>query len=359
MFARPDLEKVPVERIVKNLEELAAKEAKDARIRYNLARVHGMAYALKTDSADVWKGREKNGAWFGFTPAHVPYKPVETKDEAKLKAAKEHLARSIAAYEEAIKLDGDFLPARLGLAWSIDQKGDREAAIKAYREVIDTGWAKEKDATRGSLGGHFITIEAGGYLIALLDKDKDKDEIATLKERSAKLAKLPRPVTPIAVPLRDGLTARDLEDRNAAVTFDADGTGLRRRWTWVTRDAGWLVYDPKGTGEVTSALQMFGGVSFWTFWDNGYQALRLLDDDGDGMLTGKELAGLAIWHDANGDGVCDPGEVKPLSAYGIVAVSIRCQRDESHPDRIFWSPRGVVFRDGSTRPTFDLVLKPR
>jgi hypothetical protein len=143
------------------------------------------------------------------------------------------------------------------------------------------------------------------------------------------------------------------------VTFDADGTGLPRKWTWVTRDAGWLVYDPKATGRVTSALQMFGGVSFWTFWDNGYQALRLLDDDGDGMLTGKELDGLAIWHDANGDGICDPGEVKPLSAYGIVAVSVRCERDESHPDRILWSPRGVVFRDGSTRPTFDLILQPR
>jgi hypothetical protein len=67
----------------------------------------------------------------------------------------------------------------------------------------------------------------------------------------------------------------------------------------------------------------------------------------------------SIWRDANGDGVCDPGEVRPLAAYGIVAVSARCQRDPSHPDRIWWSPRGVRFRDGSTRPTFDLILKPR
>jgi tetratricopeptide (TPR) repeat protein len=359
MFIRPDLEKVPVERIVKNLQEFAAKDPKDARVRYNLARVHGMAYALKADMADVWKGREKNGAWFGHTPAYVPFKPVKTEDEAKLKAAKEHLDQSIAAYRDALQLDPNFLPALLGLAWSLDQKGDKAEAIKAYRDVIEKGWKTEKDRKTGPLGGHFITSEAAGYLIPLLDADKDKEEIQTLKERTAQLAKLPRPVTPIAVPLRDGLSARDLEDRTAAVTFDADGTGLPRKWSWVTRDAGWLVYDPKGTGQVTSALQMFGGVSFWTFWDNGYQALRLLDDDGDGLLTGKELDGLAIWHDANGDGVCDPGEVKPLSAYGIVAVSVRCERDESHPDRIFWSPRGVVFRDGSTRPTFDLILQPR
>jgi tetratricopeptide (TPR) repeat protein len=359
MFIRPDLEKVPVERIVKNLEELAAKEPKDAQVRYNLARVHGMAYALKADSADVWKGREKNGAWFGFTPAFVPYKPVKSTDEAKLKAAKEHLDHSITAYREAIKLDPESLPAQLGLAWSLDQKGDKAEAIKAYRDVIEKGWKTEKDRKTGPLGGNFITSEAAGYLIALLDADKDKEEIQTLKERTAQLAKLPRPVTPIAVPLRPGLSARDLEDRNAAVSFDTDGTGLPRIWTWVTRDAGWLVYDPKGTGRVTSALQMFGGVTFWTFWDNGYQALRLLDDDGDGLLTGKELDGLAIWHDANGNGICDPGEVKPLWAYGIVALSVRCERDESHPDRIFWSPRGVVFRDGSTRATYDLILQPR
>jgi hypothetical protein len=77
------------------------------------------------------------------------------------------------------------------------------------------------------------------------------------------------------------------------------------------------------------------------------------------VLTHDELKGLALWHDANGDGVCDPGEVKPLSEYGIVAVSCRYERDPSHPDRIAFSPRGVTFANGRTRPTFDLILQPR
>jgi hypothetical protein len=104
---------------------------------------------------------------------------------------------------------------------------------------------------------------------------------------------------------------------------------------------------------------MFGGVTFWLFWETGYDALASLDDDGDGVLAGAELKGLAIWHDANGDGVCDRGEMKPLSEYSIVAVSCRFERDPSHPDRVAFSPRGVAFRDGRTRPTFDLILKPR
>ena len=151
------------------------------------------------------------------------------------------------------------------------------------------------------------------------------------------------------MPLRDGLVARDLEDRDAAVTFDADGSGLKRQWTWVTKDAGWLVYDPKGKGDITSSLQLFGNVTFWLFWENGYDALASLDDNGDGVLTGVELKGLAIWHDVGRAGVCDPGEVKPLSEYGIVAVSCRFERDgvtrtgSRSPRRA--SPSGTARRD--------------
>jgi hypothetical protein len=29
-----------------------------------------------------------------------------------------------------------------------------------------------------------------------------------------------------------------------------------------------------------------------------------------------------------------------------------------HPDKIAFSPTGVTFQDGKTRPTYDLVLKP-
>src|SRR5262249_43227326 len=155
-------------------------------------------------------------------------------------------------------------------------------------------------------------------------------------------------------PLRDGLLASDLLDLRARVAFDADGTGLPQRWTWTTRDAGWLVYAPGGA-KVTSGAQLFGSVSFWGFWDHGYQALAALDDNGDGVLSGDELRGLAVWHDANGNGVCDPGEVRPLADHGIIALS--CKADAGVPSGcVAWSRAGVTFRGGATRPTFDLLL---
>jgi hypothetical protein len=203
-----------------------------------------------------------------------------------------------------------------------------------------------------------LTAEAAGCLIPLLDKGKDKEEIKTLQVRIEVERLLPRPISPVVIPLYDGLTASQLEDHSANVAFDADGTRLQKRWTWITRDAGWLVNDPHHTGKVTSALQLFGNVTFWMFWENGYQALAALDDDRDGMLASEELEGLAIWQDLNGNGLSDGGEVKPLAEWGIVAISCRHVRDMNHTDRIAYSPRGVFFRDGSKRPTYDIILHP-
>ena len=356
-FARPQLETVPIDRLVANMEKMAADKPKDARLRYNLARVHAMAYASKGDKASVQRGREASGVWFGFTPTFVPFGNVQkAKDAEAEKKAKAHLDKAVARYKQVVELDAKFAAAQLGLAWCIDQTGDKPAAIKAYRKAVEAGWAKESKRRGGPLGGHYITAEAGSYLKQLLDAEKDKEEIATIDKRRQELMRRPRPVTPIAVPLVDSLTAGDIIDRKASVAFDLDGTQLTQRWTWIKPNAAWLVYDMRGRGEITSGLQLFGSVTFWCFWQHGYEPLAALDNNGDGRLVGKELAHLALWHDANCDGRSDPGEVRSLAAHGIVALSCRAQLD-NRPHCVAHSPAGVTYGDGSTRPTYDVVLE--
>lgn len=355
-YIRPEIEQVPVGRLIENLEKSIEANPKDAGLRYNLARVHGMAYALKSEQIPVNK-RTPNAAWFGYEPKFVPFDPQATDDEAKLQAARQHLRQAIRRYEETVALAPDHLAARLGLAWTTEKSGDRKKAIEGYRDLVERGWAKEKDLKEGGLGAHFITAEAGAYLVPLLDPEKDAVEIASLKERSARLAKLPRPVTPIAIPLRPGLRAVDLVDAKASVAFDADGSGLDQRWTWIAPDAGWLVYDAAPDGKIASGLQLFGNATFGLSWSNGYQALASLDDDGDGMLSGDELKHIAVWHDRNGDGRVQPGEKLSLASLGIVAISCRFETDRTHADRIAWSRTGATLRDGSTLPTYDLILK--
>jgi hypothetical protein len=155
----------------------------------------------------------------------------------------------------------------------------------------------------------------------------------------------------------DGLRPHDFEDRRASIAFDADGSAIKgRRWSWIKPSAAWLVFDKQGSGKVDSGLQMFGNVTFWMFWSHGYEALAALDDNGDGQLRGKELSGLCLWRDANQNGASESGEVRPLAVHGIVAISCAYQIDLSHPDRIEFSPRGVTFSNGTTRPTFDVRL---
>jgi hypothetical protein len=353
-YAKVDVEDIPVERLVKNLEAAIREHPEDWTSVLNLARAHAMAYSRKSETLTV-VSKHPEYVWFGYEHAIVPFNQVvKTTDPDKLKAAKVHLDAALKLYADALKgmpnrNDGQVNVAQLGYAWLLTQTDKKADAITALRTAI-------RKAGKEYI---YLAAEAGEYLLPLLDPEKDKAEIASLKETAEEVKRRPRPITPIVIPLASGLGASELEDRAARVSFDADGTGLRRPWTWITRDAAWLVYDPKRSGKITTGLQLFGNVTFWMFWDTGYEALAALDDDHDGRLTDRELEGLSLWQDVNGNGISEPGEVRPLSQFGIVAISCDSQRDATHPDRIAYSPKGVTFGDGSTRPTFDLLLHPR
>ena len=60
-FLTPDLDNIPVERLVGNLERLAKENPGDARVFFNLGRAHAMAYALKADTLAVERGGGSQG----------------------------------------------------------------------------------------------------------------------------------------------------------------------------------------------------------------------------------------------------------------------------------------------------------
>jgi tetratricopeptide (TPR) repeat protein len=349
---------VPIDRLAKNLEALVARDPNNVQLRVNLARAHAMAYALKKSELPVATSLENQGAYFGWgNNEAIPFKNTPEVSAAQAKAAQTQLAMAIAKYREALAVGPYDLVANLGYAWCLAQSGDRTAAIAAYRKTIDLAWQIEQKPRSAMHGDASITEEAATYLVPLLDRTRDAAEIAFLQERIRIIDKVTtRYITPIAIPLAPGLTVGDLRDEDASVLFDADGSGVPKRWTWITPRAGWLVSDIRREGRIQSALQLFGNVTWWLFWNNGYEPLRALDDDGDGRMTGRELTGIAIWRDANTNGVSDAGEVRPLSEWKIISLSYAFRYDSTDRDEIAYSPSGVTFTDGSVRPTYDLIL---
>src|SRR5947207_15902717 len=77
LYIRPEIEKVPVARLVENLEAHLQKNPKDTQARLNLARLHAMAYSLKADTTDALKEE----------PLRAFEEVVKTDDAAKQDAA--------------------------------------------------------------------------------------------------------------------------------------------------------------------------------------------------------------------------------------------------------------------------------
>jgi tetratricopeptide (TPR) repeat protein len=348
-FMRAETETVPVARLVTNLEKEIAASPTNAALHSTLARLYSMAYALKTNQFEATK--RDNKPFFGYVNTDHPPSQVRKVDSAPLETeATNHLQQAIQEYEKALAIDPNHLASRLGLGWCLDQAGDKTNALTHYRKALSQAWEKEQ---KGATGLNTpMTAETVDYMLPLLDPTKDAEEIARIKQYKAAVLRHPRAVTPILIPLQANVPLSELINPNAAVTFDLDGSGLPSQWGWITPNAAWLVYHPDKRQSITSGLQLFGNVTFWAFWENGYDALSALDDNGDGELRGQELEHLALWHDANSNGISEPCEVQPLSVWNIIALSCHGQR---HPTGIPFHPTGVQFKDGSSLPSYDWI----
>jgi hypothetical protein len=64
-------------------------------------------------------------------------------------------------------------------------------------------------------------------------------------------------------------------------------------------------------------------------WSNGYEALETLDSDGNGVISGEELAPLALWFDENRDAQAQEGEVRDIRSTGVISLAVGPQKRDS------------------------------
>ena len=244
----------------------------------------------------------------------------------------------------------------LGALWS-------EPAIAEYLEAHRLSIEEDLKITHQPIRGlaSLAGYEAGECYARLAKArgmtDVEKKQVEQIEENLKALKGKPHgPITPIVFPLDGRRPLEELLADGRAVRFDLDGDEAVEEWPWVKPDTGILVWDPSGSGKIMSGRQLFGSVTWWMFWTDGYRALDALDDDRDGALTGDELRGLAVWRDANGNGVSDPGEVVPVEDLGIVRIDVRAtHRAGGCPA----NENGIRMRDGRVLPTYDWIAEPK
>ena len=382
------IDEVPVERLLENLNRNAQNLGPAEQWRA-IGRVHLLAYLRQASAlpvyrerpGDIAEGRIDDCATLdeqvmgkGNRDNFPPAKPGERceartyslgpKNEIPGEAADKrpppsrHLQAAIDAYGKARTLEPENLRTRIALAFALDRAGRKPLARNELRFCMNEGLRRTASLSdagddRMEWDLHVVLTEASEHFARIAKKSSDKRLIARVK---ARLAAHPPSmyVTPILVPLEENVAFEDLVDHASPVKFDFTGQGGAQRLGWLKPNAAWLVWDPKDKRDIKSGFQLFGSVTWVAFWDNGYQALGALDDNGDGRLSGNELQGLALWQDSNGDGVSDESEVKPIRDHGIVSLDYTYER----AGRDLWvSSAGVTFESGEHRATYDWQLR--
>ncbi|HTQ86475.1 MAG TPA: hypothetical protein VMI93_09705 [Candidatus Solibacter sp.] len=377
-------EPVPVRRLVKNIQSYIDVHPNDAQGYYVLGRVHSRAFAEGTETLTTYQPRGTFSA--GENPsASLPEVsgPEQSIEEQRRKGiaapdseAIVHLTESIRNYRRAVQLGPREALYFLGLGWMLEQgiryaeqveapftdkparvaqTEWRKQALVAYRRAyalrIDADMKKEYFGPGADTD---ISREAGEGILRLLDvaraTPEEMAEIALVSVAVKKMTAKGTAITPIIFPLPGPAPLDALLASQSHVAFDLAGDGRPVEWPWVNADAAFLVWDPGNQKRIVSGRQLFGNATWWMFWRDGYQALAALDDDGNGWLEGSELAGIAVWRDLNGNGICDPGEVISLREAGIARIAVKAAGSEGETQ---FNLQGIQFEDGTYVPTYD------
>ena len=133
--------------------------------------------------------------------------------------------------------------------------------------------------------------------------------IPTPKEQICKIKDLFGTAEEVRSPLVVDLDGDGVETVTAegGVYFDHDANGFKENSGWVGQDDGILVRDINGNGTIDNGTELFGNNSVLSSGEkavNGFEALKDLDDNNDGIFDRNDKAWneVKIWQDKNFNG---------------------------------------------------------
>jgi len=125
----------------------------------------------------------------------------------------------------------------------------------------------------------------------------------------------------------DGDGVETISWEQSGVFFDHDGDRYAERTGWVSPDDALLVRDLDGDGQIGSGTELFGNHTLLPNGSraaNGFEALRVLDSDGNGRIDAADVGWnqLRLWRDGDGDGAVDAGELAEPGSLGVLSLSL-------------------------------------
>jgi len=377
-FAMP--QEVPVDRLITNVSAYVKEHPKEAMGYYTLGRLNYLALSLKSKTVRAYENRGEAGG-LPIVPQFFQQAGKDAPSDAELKT---YLGAAVENFGRAIEMEKENALFHLGLASLMDaavnsglelgavpgakgekaangKEGWRAAAIEEYTKAYDLAIDKDAQTKQRPMHGleALVSYEAAQRYAALIKDNPtaaQTEKSEAMQKRLKPLENLSGPITPIVFSFAPANGLEDLLDAKQTVKFDLDGTGRGQSWPWVKPTTSILVWDPKGTGQIQSGKQLFGSVTWWIFWADGYHALDALDDNRDGRLSGDELKGLAIWTDRNGNGISDPGEVISLESAGVESLESRATSWDGVSQM---NSIGLRLKDGRVLATWDWVVTPQ
>lgn len=362
---------IPVARLLKNVRTYISAHPKDPHGFYTLGRINSAAFAAGTENIAAY-----NHNVLPSLPTHPRLSPPPRDRTKPLSPqALTYVSEAVGNYRKATDLDPTDGLAWLGLGFQCEealpfpQAVAKASAALSLRGKPDAERLR-KEALRFDRKAFALTVkgdtsrrlgmvdpvsmEAAQGIVRLQANRSlattEQTELTEMQKLISAFQSRPRPRSPILISFQRGAALPDLLAPKKHARFDLAGDGLDREWPWVKPTTGILVWDPKHTGKITSGLQLFGNVTWWLFWKDGYEPLAALDNNHDGWLEGKELQGIAVWFDRNGNGVSDPGEVVSLASLSIQRIAVH---SAGTTDGVPANPHGIQLRDGSSLATFD------
>ena len=372
-------EDVPVDRLINNVMAQQKRTPNDPAVLYMLGRLHSLAFAQGNKPVNVFlPGKSRRTSQ--TIPEFSAYDQMHVKPDATLAKRKapalSHLKTSLQLYRRVVTLKPNEALYWYSYGWMLEQGTPfasetnapflakpgkvakpawRDETLKAYRRAFSL--SKDADLKREHIlegADVIVSYDAGKSILALMKNRSlnaaEREETADIEAHLKQMDARPHAVTPLVFPLNGEQSLAELTQNPNPVRFDLASEAVPRLWHWVTPQAGILVWDPKQTGAIASGRQLFGSVTWWIFWKNGFEPLAALDDNKDGVLEGAELAGIAVWQDKDGNGRSDVGEVTPLGKWGVKQIAVR---PGGMSEGVPFHSQGIVLQDGSTRPLYD------